>query len=118
MNIYAICDSDGKVSAFEIENAYVGIGKIASLLKTTDSISNVRRRKLFSAQSEIHIEFQYKGQEFIVWEPYGDNSRYWIGPKSEVLPAGIDELMQLFLKYQPPLLIKAIGDLISIKFRH
>ena len=24
--------------------------------------------------------FKYHGEPFVVWEPYGDSSRYWIGP--------------------------------------
>jgi hypothetical protein len=26
-------------------------------------------------------EFEIKGQKFVALEPFGDNSRYWIGPK-------------------------------------
>ena len=25
----------------------------------------------------------FKGESFDVWEPFGDNSRYWIGPSDE-----------------------------------
>jgi hypothetical protein len=28
----------------------------------------------------------YRGREHIVWEPYGDNSRWWIGPEDESAP--------------------------------
>jgi hypothetical protein len=29
----------------------------------------------------VHIRFLYRGREYIVWEPFGDNSRWWIGPE-------------------------------------
>ena len=67
--------------AFEIENAYVGTGTIARLLAEVDGVTDVRARKLFRGSSEIHVEFKYLNHDYIVWEPYGDNSRYWIGPK-------------------------------------
>lgn len=28
----------------------------------------------------MSCEFLIDGEKFIAWEPYGDNSRYWIGP--------------------------------------
>jgi hypothetical protein len=34
----------------------------------------------------VHIRFRYHDRECIVCEPYGDNSRWWIGPADEGAP--------------------------------
>jgi hypothetical protein len=32
-------------------------------------------------REEQFCEFEVEGQRFVIEEPYGDNSRYWIGPE-------------------------------------
>ncbi len=38
---------------------------------------------MFESGNEIHTEFTFDGAKFVVWEPFGDNSRFWIGPSDE-----------------------------------
>jgi hypothetical protein len=42
----------------------------------------------------VHVRFSFKGNQFIVWEPFGDNSRLWIIPQEgqEVPPQTISDL--------------------------
>jgi hypothetical protein len=37
-----------------------------------------RRRLVFWDENRAYLVFH--GVPFVVWEPWGDNSRYWIGP--------------------------------------
>lgn len=117
MTTYPIRDSDGKIFAFEIENIYIGARKIAALLSTVGGVSDVRIRRMFSLSSEIHVEFRFQEKEFIVWEPYGDSSMYWVGPDNEVgNHVDIGDLEHLFQLYKPPTLVRLLGDLLSLKF--
>jgi hypothetical protein len=118
MNTYEITDKDGTAFAFEIDNVYIGPRKIAKLLTSTDGVTKVKVRKPFDFGNENRLEFEYLGGNFVVWEPFGDNSRYWIGPKDakERLPQ-IAAIERIFAKYKPPRLVKFIGDLISLSFR-
>ena len=106
--------------AFEIENAYVGTGTIARLLAEVDGVTDVRARKLFRGSSEIHVEFKYLNHDYIVWEPYGDNSRYWIGPKNPEESAGdIGNVENAFKSYRPPFYREVIGDILTLRlFKH
>lgn len=106
--------------AFEIENAYVGTGTIARLLAEVDGVTDVRARKLFRGSSEIHVEFKYLNHDYIVWEPYGDNSRYWIGPKNPEESAGdIGNVENAFKRYRPPFYREVIGDILTLRlFKH
>lgn len=117
MKIFELKREDGHVFAFEINNAYIYPKKIAELLKTVNGVSNINLRKPFSSSSDIHLQFKYHGIDFIVWEPYGDSSRYWIGPfrNNDFVDVGL--LEEIFKKYQPPLIIKFFGDVITLNFK-
>jgi len=117
MNTYPLYSPEGHILAFEIENVYIGVKKIATLLRSFDGVSDIRVRKLFSAAPDIHIEFIYKERVFIVWEPYADSSRYWIGPKDDAnKEIDLGAIESLFRQYRPMTIIKLIGDLVSFKF--
>jgi hypothetical protein len=119
METYPIIDEqkrDGPF-AFEIENAYIGPRTIARLLNEIDGVSDVHARRPFSPLSEIQVEFTYCTQPYVVWEPYGDNSRYWIGPKEPaVASADIGEIESAFRHYRPPVYRRWLGDILSLKF--
>jgi hypothetical protein len=115
MRTYPIVDDHGRLVAFEVPNAYVGIGAVARLLRGVRGVSEVRRRALFGGPDDVHVAFQYDGTPFMVWEPYGDSSRYWIGPKAGV-SAGIDvaELHGVFQRYRPFLLRRLLGHALYV----
>jgi hypothetical protein len=79
----AASEPDGRLRAFEVENAYIGPSAVAQVLRGTEGVTDVEQRRLFSRDSEVHVKFKCQGHPCIVWEPYGDNSRFWIGPESK-----------------------------------
>lgn len=50
----------------------------------------------FEDPNEVWWEYQRRsnqGREYVVWEPCGDNSRWWIGPDDASAPhVPLDEL--------------------------
>lgn len=109
----------GHTFAFEIEHIYVSNSMIARILSRTSGVTDVRVRRLFTQWREIHIWFKYRGREFVVWEPYGDNSRYWVGPENEnETSMCIEEIKISFEKYHPSIPVKIIGDLLSLNLRN
>jgi hypothetical protein len=80
MRTYPINDDLGVLFAFEV-NAQVLGRRLARLLGAVEGVSAVRRRRWWMGSADVHIRFQYLGREFVVWEPYGDSSRWWIGPE-------------------------------------
>jgi len=118
MKTYAIKDDSNRTFAFEISNAYIGPSTIADLLRQSSKVTDLRQRKPLESPGDVYIEFRYAGREFIVWEPYGDSSRYWIGPKNDSDRSGaIDDLEVLFARYQPPWLRKVAGDLLTFNLK-
>jgi hypothetical protein len=104
MNTYPITSKTGQIYAFEIENLFVGSRLISKLLHHIPYVSEINNRRLFRRPFDIRAEFLYKGQQFIVCEPYGDSSRYWIGPKTDSSDGNtidISEIEKTFKEYQP-----------------
>lgn len=118
MKTYPIKTEDGRCWAFEIDNAYIRPRRIAALLANIGGITDIRLRKSFSSSSDTYLRFRYRDREFVVWEPFGDNSRYWVGPADEKdTSIDAEELRTAFDQYAPPLPIKIFGDLITLNFR-
>jgi hypothetical protein len=85
MRTFPITDNGGTVFAFEIPAQFLGL-RLARRLRDVSGVSDVRPRKWRVGSADVHIRFRYHDREYIVWEPYGDNSRWWIGPDDENAP--------------------------------
>ena len=103
--------------AFEVENAYISPATIARLIANVEGVTEVCPRKMFAKSSDVHVEFKFMGQPWIVWEPFGDNSRYWIGPSDQAEgETDITRLEEAFKCYQPPTHRAILGDLLTFRF--
>jgi hypothetical protein len=92
MRTFPIKDADGQMFAFEIR-ARLFAWRLARCLRDIPGVSDVRPRRWWVGSADVHIRFLYQGREHIVWEPYGDNSRWWIGPDDDGAPhIPLDEL--------------------------
>lgn len=119
MQTYPITDEAGNLVAFEIENVYIRPGTMAYLLSQQSDVADIRERKLFSGDDELRLAFKYKEIPFVVAEPFGDSSRYWIGPKGDLdasISGELRTLREIIESYQPPFFIKLLGDLVTFKF--
>jgi len=117
MTTYPIADDAGKHFAFEIENVYLTLSKAAALLRSHDGVSDIQQRRLFRGPMDLHLRFRFRGVPFILWEPYGDSGRYWIGPANEQQAhPDVADLQTTFDRYDPPFLRKALAYLVALKF--
>ena len=118
MKTYPTRSDDGRLYAFEVENAYIGSRKIAEILEGLPDVSAVRVRRPFSSPSDARVFFRYRGIAYVVWEAYGDSSRYWFGPEDEEDKSlSIDDIEEAFTSYTPPIARKMLGDLVSLNFK-
>src|SRR5258707_955241 len=101
--------------AFEIENAYITAGSAARVLRTVPGVRGIRLRKWFRP-SDYLVEFGFADREYAVLEPFGDNSRFWIGPKEpETGDIDITAVEAAFLAYRPSLAVQLLGNLVSLR---
>jgi hypothetical protein len=99
MKVYDIRDAQGRLTAFEVDG---GIGR-RGLCRAVASIPNVkvlRTPKLMSWLRESEFcEFEYLGSTYVAEEPFGDNSRYWIGSKPPRFTEQLASLYDAFRGY-------------------
>jgi hypothetical protein len=77
MKTYEIKDDKGKLLAFEINNYFLSFKTLVRILNKFHDVNEVR----LGSEKDIRLHFKYKGCPFVAWEPFGDNSRIWIGPE-------------------------------------
>ena len=115
MKTYPELDQSGLTIAFEVEMGYVSLATVVRIIEGVDGVSQVCKRRMFSRWEEIHAWFRYQGAECVVWEPFGDSSRFWIGQKA---PDKVDvsAIEQAFKNYVPPVHRRVLGDIITLQF--
>jgi hypothetical protein len=128
MRTYAVFDKAGVRSpVFQLPAAYIRPSTIAALLSEADGVSDLQSRKMFAMTADIHVRFNFFGRPYIVWEPFADSSRYWVGPADMVVgepdvpklerPEDIERLELPFKRHRPPIVLKLFGDLVSLNFK-
>lgn len=116
METFPVTKEGGRQTAFQIDNVYVSRRGLVKLLTKLTGVTDVRLRGRFGSSDEVRVEFKYLGRDYQVWEPFGDNSRYWIGPKNpENEAVGIAGLESAFKQYRPPVHRALLGDLLTLK---
>ena len=82
MRTYELLDDEGRLYAFEVNNTGLGRNRFCRVVENVPGARIVRRPKFLSwFREEVFCEFDVDGVTYIGWEPYGDNSRFWVGPE-------------------------------------
>lgn len=101
MKIYDLRDKEGRIFAFEIENLLLTRCGFCKIVKTIPGIKIKKSPRFFSwGREDEFCEFELDGHTFVSWEPFGDNDRYWVGPKSHVWCPPIDQVRTAFLRHK------------------
>jgi len=81
MKIYDIQTSEGKIAAFEVDNLLIGRRGACRIVESIPGAKVQKHPALFSwLREHVFCQFALEDQLFEIGEPFGDNSRYWIGP--------------------------------------
>jgi len=86
MKTHGIKDASGKEFAFEVDNFHLSRKALCRLVAGIPGCTVTRKPSRFRWSHEDEDEFcafELEGIRFVAWEPWGDNSRYWVGPKAE-----------------------------------
>lgn len=119
MKTFPVRSASGRSRAFEIENIYLSMRQLRRLIGEADRVHNVRVPGRREQREGVRLEFDYDGEPYMIWEPYADNSRFWIGPRAEPTgeeSPGIRALELRLENYRVPILWRLLGDLLSLKF--
>ena len=119
MRTFPIENADGALRAFEVEQAFLTRRSLRNLVASVQGVESVETPRAADGDREIRLRFECDGAIFEVWEPHGDNSRYWIGPAEEPTEdsSSLARLEEVFRRYQPPILLRVVGNLLSFRIR-
>jgi hypothetical protein len=84
MKIFELTDKCGCLYAFEVNNLHLtrlGVRRILRRIPGVTIFEKPRKYRLFADHDEEFCIFNFETIRFVAWEPWNDNSRYWIGPK-------------------------------------
>jgi hypothetical protein len=85
MRFYDILDSEGRIFAFEVGRGLtLSRRRLSAKLKRIPGVNVVREPRFFSwLDDDEFCEFSINGVPFVAHEMFGDNSRFWIGPRDK-----------------------------------
>ena len=117
MNTVILAIDQGKIYSFSFENAYVTLGITRNILMNNPEISNIKLFRWSLTSGDKRITFRFRDIDYVIYEPFGDNSDYFVEPvDSKLGEVDLTDIQLLFEEYKPPILLKLVGDIISLKF--
>ena len=97
MRIHEVQDREGRAAAFEVSNAFLGRQGSLWVVRRVPGVTVTRSpRRWAVSEPDDFCEFDVGGVRFVVSEPFGDNSRYWVGPKPLRWVPEIDVVRETF----------------------
>lgn len=111
-------DAEGRIYAVEVNMGYASVRTLAQLVGATSGVSDVRVRRPFSGSGNVRVSFRFQGADYVLMEPFGDSSEYWIGPAEE--GGGADDITAIARSiedFKPSQCRQIWGDLVNLDFR-
>jgi len=81
MKIFENRDENGNLCSFEVPNWKLSRRRVVRIVAKIPGVVVIRRPKRLLSwfREEIFCEFEINGVKFQIDEPFGDNSRFWVG---------------------------------------
>jgi len=99
---YDLKDGEGRVFAFEVSNVLVGRRGVCRIVRTIAGVRLIKEPRPWRLVADDEFcEFEVDGVRFVAYEPFGDSSRYWIGPKAPGWVAGLELVREAFARAAP-----------------
>lgn len=114
MKTYDIHDKENRLFSFEVSNVLLGRNGAVKIVKSIPSVRILKAPKFFSwFREDDFCEFELAGHIFYIFEPFGDNSRYWIGSKDNIWHPEIDTIRNAFASHS--VFRNALNDWITLR---
>jgi hypothetical protein len=121
VRIHDLNTEDGRLRAFEVTNTFLSRGQACRIVEKIPGAQLVRKSRLFG-NTEDFCEFTLAGETFLIEEPFGDNSRYWIGSKRPTQNSSLLQVRAAFASHNqlklPLLLASAATVLVAAWLLH
>lgn len=83
---------DGSMCGFEFPHTWVRMATILAILRSVPGVEGVHRTWF----NEHRVRFRLDSESFVVWEPWGDNSWYWVGPIDDASHVDLTAILAAF----------------------
>ena len=113
MRVYDINDKHGQLFAFEIDNGSIERSDVAALVQSIPAAQVVGLHPSWR-DPEAFCEFIVGGEGFVVAEPYGDSSRYWIGPRDAGVATQLEAVRTVFAQHRQVPSILRLAVVVSL----
>ena len=104
MKVYDLHDEEGRVFAFQIQNVVIGRREVCYVASRIPGAMLLQRPVRFLSwfRESTFCEFELEGVRFSADEgPWGDDSRYWVGPEPPRWVPQLQVVRQAFLDDRP-----------------
>ncbi len=98
MRVYDLKDEEGRTFAFEVDNFWLGRMGVIRIVSAMPDTQIVGRPSLSWFGPDVFCKFEVDGILFEALEPFGDSSRYWIGPEQARWAPQIETVRETFMK--------------------
>jgi hypothetical protein len=104
LQIHELRTAEGRVLAIKVEiDLWLNRRRLCKRIRTIPGATILRAPKAFSwSREEEFCEFSLAGVQFVVWEPFGDSDRYWIGPKDNAWHPEIGAVKEALSQHTEP----------------
>ncbi len=116
MDTYQVNVEGNQIFAFEVKNKYITIKKVISILSMCNGVSDINKLSKNEGGNEILVRFKYQNTLCVVWEPFGDSDRYWIGFENDNEKIDLKKVEHIFMEYKLNKLLVLIADIITLDF--
>lgn len=116
MRTYPIRDENGQPFAVEVDMVYCGLRNLLRVIASSEGVASAVIGKGHTGGADVRATFRYQGEDYVVTEPFGDNSRYWIGPVERNVRRDISAIEGRLKDFQPSALRRIVGGLITLDF--
>lgn len=100
MKTYDLKDKRGRAFAFEVNNFFLGRQGLLKVVLTIPNARIIRKPKRFQLFAEDKFfEFEVEGKRFEAFEPWGDSSRFWIGPIPPKWCKQVEKVKKAFTRF-------------------
>lgn len=98
MRTFDIVDPEGRLLAFEVSTFLLSRRGIVRLLAGISGVRLVKTGRLPAPSEDEFCEFECGLSRFAVWEPFGDSTRFHVGPKPMAWTSEISLIREQFQK--------------------
>lgn len=117
MRVRHLHDESGQLSGLAVSNLLLTRKEACRIAGAIPDASILRKPRLFRDQEQF-CEFTIRDEVFIIEEPFGDSSVYYISRKIDSVGSGLDEVAEAFQNYRwwrtPSSVFLAIGPAVIL----